>query len=187
MGHSPCRCVAVAWLRSPAAPRLPSNPPSPWPGGVQGTACLGLSSPGSLKAGRAGCRSCASPRQTLRSPRLVPSSTARASPVPNPNRIRDGTDLIRSGISEESPNPTAEPRQAGCPGQREALGEVQSAVLGPELLLPAERGLPGAWAPSVFCGRACDEPVTSLIPGTELGQQREQCCGAPPLARPMAA
>lgn len=91
---------------------------------------------------------------------------------------------MRSGIWEESPNPVAEPHQAGCPGQREALGEAQSTVLCPELLLPAERGLPKpclAWAPSVLCGRACGEPVTSLTPGTELGQQREQCCGAPGL------
>lgn len=117
----------------PRSMSSPTKPPSPCPGVGQGTPCLGLSSPGSPKAGRAGCRSRASTLQTLPSSRSVPSSAARASPLPNPNHISDGTALMRSGIWEESPNPVAEPRQAGCPGQREALGEAQSTVLRPEL------------------------------------------------------
>lgn len=119
-----------------AEPRSISSPtksPSPCPGVGQGTPCLGLSFPESPRAGRAGSRSRASTLQTLPSPHLVPSSTARASPLPNPNHISDGTALMRSGIWEESPNPVAEPCQAGCPGQREALGEAQSTELCPEL------------------------------------------------------
>lgn len=119
-----------------AEPRIISSPtksPSSCPRVGQGTPCLGLSFPGSPRAGRAGSRSRASTLQTLPSPHLVPSSTARASPLPNPNHISDGTALMRSGIWEESPNPVAEPCQAGCPGQREALGEAQSTELCPEL------------------------------------------------------
>lgn len=48
---------------------------------------------------------------TSPSPHLVPSSVACALPVPSlqdDNHIRDGTDLIRLGILDESRNPIAE-------------------------------------------------------------------------------